>query len=164
MSDREDDPAVDAEEPEDPEESDGNDESSDGGSDLDDDLGVAGSAATFDFPGPQWMVGLRDGATQPPMRVVIVPKEGRVTADTMSPFEFARLVGLEAVHDRTSDDAVAGAKRRVYEGQTSFTIRRTVRMIPPVYGAGGGLKREGEMHIEVWRSSELRYPHPPPDA
>ena len=162
MSDPEDEPPA---EPEEDNEDEGDgDQSSDGGSDLEGEDGVAGSAATFDFPGPQWMVGLRDGAPQPPIRVVIVPDEERVTPDTMSPFEFARLVGLEAVHDRTSADAVAGAKRRVYEGQTPFTIRRTLRVIPPVYGPGRTLVREGEMHVEVWRRGELKFPCPPPDA
>ncbi len=140
------------------------DEESDG-RDTDDERNSTGEVdtrAAFDWPGPAWSAGHPDGAHQAPVREVIVKDEDRVTPSTLSLNELARLVALEAVHDRTSDDAIRGAMQRVYDGKTAFTIRRAIKRVPPAYGPDGKLVSEGKVWIEVWRVGELHNPHPPP--
>ena len=154
----------DAEEPKDPEDEpsdDGSDDASDEEHEPSEQDAVDVRAA-FDWPGPAWSAGHPDGAHQAPLREVIVPDEDRITPATLSVHEAARLVALEAVHDRTSDDAIRGAMRRVYEAKTPFTIRRAIKRVPPVYGTDGKLVSEGEIWVEVWRVGELHNPHPPP--
>jgi hypothetical protein len=133
--------------------------SDDGEVDEDDSVDVR---AAFDWPGPAWSAGHPDGAHQAPLREVVVKDEDRITPSTLSVNEVARLVALEAVHDRTSDDAIRGAMQRVYDAKTAFTIRRAVKRVPAVYGPDGKLVSEGEIWIEVWRVGELHNPHPPP--
>ena len=115
-------------------------------------------SVAFDYPAPLWSNTRPDGAPQPPVRVVEITGTDRVLPDTMSEFEFARLTGIEATQDRTSDDANAGAMRKVYEGKSPLTIRRHIRRYPAVYRADGTLEREEIHEIEVWRSSELHIP------
>lgn len=115
-------------------------------------------SVAFDYPAPQWSNSRADGAPQPPARIVEITGVDRVLPDTMSEFEFARLVGIEAAHDRTSDDANAGAMRKVYEGKSAYTVRRPIRHRPAVYRADGTLEKEEVYEVEVWLSSELHIP------
>jgi len=161
MSDAEEDPEAEAEAEEEvsdnPDSVDGSEGESDG-----DEADEVDIRAAFDWPGPVWSAGHPDGAHQAPLREVIVRDEDRITPSTISVHEVARLVALEAVHDRTSDDAIRGAMQRVYGAKTPFTIRRAIKRVPAVYGPDGKLVSEGEIWIEVWRVGELHNPHPPP--
>ena len=117
------------------------------------------AASAHDWPGPSWGAGSRVPLSRPWVEEREVPRDERRLPDTMSMFEFARLVGLEAEHDRESDDAVTGAMRKVLEGRSALTIRRVRREVPPTFAADGGLKTRGYRLVEVWPARELHYPH-----
>ena len=131
----------------------------DASDDASDDGAAVPTASSHDWPGPPWGKGTQVPPPRPWVEEREVPRDERRFPDTMSMFEFARLVGVEAEHDRTSDDAVLGAMRKVLSGRSALTIRRVRREVPPVFGPDGALKTRGYRLVEVWQARELHYPH-----
>jgi hypothetical protein len=116
----------------------------------------------FNWPGPLWSAGRPDGAHPADEEVIRVPDAERTTSDTLSIYELAKVCAVMANHERSADNVVHGAMRKVYSGRTPLTVVRTVSVMPAVYAADGTLKSRGKRWVEVWRVAELHNPHPLP--
>lgn len=175
MSDAEEDYEAEPAEDEDPVEGAESDSESDSEGDSDSDGGEEGPGAgddgsgthrmteeRFNWPGPLWSAGRPDGAHPADEEVIRVPDAERTTSDTLSIYELAKVCAVMANHERSADNVVHGAMRKVYSGRTPLTVVRTVSVKPAVYAADGTLKSRGKRWVEVWRVAELHNPHPLP--
>ncbi len=120
------------------------------------------SEERFNWPGPPWSAGKPEGALPADVKVVVVPDDERITSDTISLFELAKVSSVMANYERRSDDVVHGAMRKAYSGKTPLTIVRTISLVGATYHPNGQLKSRGVQTVEIWRVAELINPHPLP--